>query len=195
MNIEPRILTEENAKAVLEECMAELGTLFGSNAESLQVGITGRVEFVSLDGPILVIGLEGRFWHQRSIVVERVSKYVLDRIPECVDVEIVDVAQLDDADITPLEQKYAELDALEAADAAKNVAAAATWTEHVDDESGQPFYYNSETGESVWERPAAMKAMPTLAPYPVEVQASGPKRQGSGGASFGNDGGRRPDQF
>ena len=55
--------------------MEELGTLFGSNEESLQVGITGAVEFVELDGPVLVISLTGRFWHQRSVVVERVSKY------------------------------------------------------------------------------------------------------------------------
>ena len=67
---ETRILDEENAKAVLEECMEELGTLFGSNSESLDVGITGRVDFVELDGPILVISLGGRFWHQRTVVVE-----------------------------------------------------------------------------------------------------------------------------
>ena len=86
----PRELTEENARAVLQECMDDLGTLFGSNAESLAVGITGAADFVDLEGPILVISLSGRFWHQRSMVVERVKKYVMDRIPECVDVEIVD---------------------------------------------------------------------------------------------------------
>ena len=47
--------------------------------------------------------LKGRFWHQRTRVVERVSNYVLERIPECVDVEIEDAAQLDDADKDPLE--------------------------------------------------------------------------------------------
>ena len=48
---EPRILTEENAVDVLNECMDELGTLFGSNAESRSVGITGAVSLVELDGP------------------------------------------------------------------------------------------------------------------------------------------------
>jgi len=191
---ESRVLTEENAKAVLEECINELGTLFGSNPESLKVGITGLVEFVELDGPILVISLSGRFWHQRSVVVERVSKYVLDRIPECVDVEIVDAEQMDDTDATPLEQKFAELDAIDAADAAKETAAASVWSEHMDDDSGLPFYYNSQTGESVWERPAAMDTPGALSSYPVQVTEQGPKRQGTG-ASFGNDGGRRPDQF
>lgn len=94
----PRILTEENAIDVLNECMEDLGTLFGSNPESRQVGITGAVSFVELDGPCLVVQLSGRFWHQRTRVVERVESYVLDRIPECVSVEIEDVQQLDDAD-------------------------------------------------------------------------------------------------
>ena len=192
---EPRILTEENAKAVLEECTLELGTLFGTNAESLSVGITGGLEFVELSGPMIVISLTGRFWHQRSVVVDRVSKYVLDRIPECVDVEIVDAAQLDDTDASDLERKYAELDALDAADVAKAAAMAEPWEEYVDDESGTPYYHNRETGESVWERPAAMDETPALAPYSLKLDPKGPKRQGTGGASFGNDGGKRPDQF
>ena len=33
------VLTEENAEMVLEKCMSDLGTLFGSNAESLNVGM------------------------------------------------------------------------------------------------------------------------------------------------------------
>ena len=98
-----RILTEENALAVLDECMDELGTMFGTNAESARVGITGEVEFVELDGPTIVVRLKGRFWHQRSRVVERVQSYVLERIPECVEVVVEDAAQLDDADPDELE--------------------------------------------------------------------------------------------
>ena len=103
--IEPRILTEENAIAVLDECMEDLGTMFGSNEESQRVGITGMVSFVELDGPMLVVRLSGRFWHQRTRVVERVSSYVLERIPECVDVIIEDVEQLDDSDVDELEKR------------------------------------------------------------------------------------------
>ena len=101
----PRILDEQNAKDVLSECMQELGTMFGTNAESRNVGITGLVSFVDLEGPVLVISLHGRFWHQRTAVVERVSKYVMDRIPECVGVDVVDQAQLDDTDPTDLDAK------------------------------------------------------------------------------------------
>jgi hypothetical protein len=178
----PRELTEENARAVLQECMEDLGTLFGSNAESLAVGITGAADFVDLEGPILVISLSGRFWHQRSMVVERVKKYVMDRIPECVDVEIVDVAQLDDTNPTDLEEKFAELDAVWAS------GEAAQWEEHLDDESGLPYYYNRSSGESVWEKPAALDA-------PAIITPAGTPSRGTESASFGNDGGRRPDQF
>lgn len=103
------VLTEENAMAVLDDCQRELETVFGTNEQSRRVGITGRLEFVELDGPILVVRLAGRFWHQRARVVERVSSYVLERIPECVDVVIEDAAQLDDADPDPLQ---AGLDAI-----------------------------------------------------------------------------------
>ena len=185
----PRILTEENARAVLDECMTDLGTLFGSNAESRKVGITGGIDFVELSGPVVVISLSGRFWHQRSVVVERVSKYMMDRIPECVDVDIVDVAQLDDSDPTDLDNKFAALDAIEdgssAWPAADAVApGASSWSEHLDDDSGLPYYYNEETGESVWERPAVLDAPP-----------SAPASSAPAPASFGNDGGMRPDQF
>jgi hypothetical protein len=162
--------------------MEDLGTLFGSNAESLAVGITGAADFVDLEGPILVISLSGRFWHQRSMVVERVKKYVMDRIPECVDVEIVDVAQLDDTNPTDLEEKFAELDAVWAS------GEAAQWEEHLDDESGLPYYYNRSSGESVWEKPAALEA-------PAITTPAGTRSRGTESASFGNDGGRRPDQF
>ena len=75
----PRILTEENAIDVLNECQQELGTLFGSNEESRGVGITGAVEFVDLDGPSLIVRLRGRFWHQRTAVVDRVEKFMCVR--------------------------------------------------------------------------------------------------------------------
>lgn len=92
------VLTEENVAAVLEECQAELGTLFGSNAQSLKVGITGAVELVELDGPTVVVKLTGRFWHQRSTVIDRVESYVLERIPECIGVEIDNIEDLNDTD-------------------------------------------------------------------------------------------------
>ena len=85
-----RILTEDNAKDVLEECMVDLGTLFGSNPESLRVGITGRVDMVELSGPVLVISLSGRFWHRSETVIRNARAYLMNEIPELSDVELAD---------------------------------------------------------------------------------------------------------
>ena len=76
---------------------AELATVFGSNP-NLRVGITGGLELVELDGPIIVVRFTGRFWHARRTVLDRVENFVLAKIPECVAVEIEDESQLDDAD-------------------------------------------------------------------------------------------------
>lgn len=105
----PLILTEENAKIVLNDCMNELEQVFGLSPESQKVGITGIAEFVELDGPTVVVRLKGRFWHQRSRVVERLENYVLKRIPECIEVVIEDAQQLDDADQSSTEQRLDEV--------------------------------------------------------------------------------------
>ena len=39
--------------------------------------------------------LVGRFWHKRVDVLARVENYVLTRIPEAIEVQIEDPAQLD----------------------------------------------------------------------------------------------------
>ena len=51
-----------------------------------------RPSFTSrqLDGPTVVLGLHGRFWHERTTVLARVSQFLTDRIPEIIDVGVVD---------------------------------------------------------------------------------------------------------
>mmetsp|Transcript_28885 Transcript_28885/g.40595 ORF Transcript_28885/g.40595 Transcript_28885/m.40595 type:complete len:213 (+) Transcript_28885:136-774(+) len=89
-------LTEDNVLALLSACREEIGTLFGYSAENRGVGITGGVDFVELDGPIVMLRLKGRFWHQRPTVLARVGAYLIGRIPEIIDVVIEDEYQLTD---------------------------------------------------------------------------------------------------
>ena len=63
---------------------------------STGVGITGGVDFVEMDGPTVLIRLKGRFWHQRTTVLDRVANYLQQRIPEIVDVDVEDPYQLTD---------------------------------------------------------------------------------------------------
>jgi hypothetical protein len=87
-------MDEETVLAVLNACRQEIGTLFGYTAENRGVGITGGVDFVDLDGPIVVLRLKGRFWHERTTVLTRVANYLQSRIPEIIDVIVEDEWQL-----------------------------------------------------------------------------------------------------
>ncbi len=89
-------LSEENVQAVLAACRVEIGTMFGYTAENRGVGITGGVDFVELDGPMVILSLHGRFWHQRTTVLERVGKYIQGRIPEVIDFGVLDEYELTD---------------------------------------------------------------------------------------------------
>lgn len=89
-------MSEETVLGVLQAAREELGTLFGYSAENRGVGITGGVDFVETDGPTVVIRLKGRFWHQRTTVLNRISNYLQQRIPEIVDVDVEDPYQLTD---------------------------------------------------------------------------------------------------
>lgn len=89
-------LTVENVQGVLAACREEIGTMFGYSAENRGVGITGGVDFVDLDGPSVVVHLKGRFWHQRTTVLDRVGSYIIGRIPEVIDVYVADDWELTD---------------------------------------------------------------------------------------------------
>lgn len=89
---EPLDLTPENVERVLIDARSELLQLFDTS-----VGITGVAELADLDGPFLKLRLQGRFWHQRSVVLGRLENYLQKRIPEIVEVQIEDESQLDDS--------------------------------------------------------------------------------------------------
>jgi hypothetical protein len=79
-------LNEENLQIALSEARAELGTLFGYDAKSREVGITGTVEIVDMDGPSIYVALNGRFWHPTDTVLARVQNFMKKRIPEITEV-------------------------------------------------------------------------------------------------------------
>lgn len=89
-------LSEENVQGVLQACREEIGTMFGYSAENRGVGITGAVDFVEFDGPTVVLKLKGRFWHQRTTVLDRVEKYLQGRIPEIIECVVEDPYELTD---------------------------------------------------------------------------------------------------
>lgn len=62
-------LSEDNVNTALDEVKIKLGSVFGNSAENRDIGITGDVQLVDLDGPVVVLRLKGRFWHKRSDVV------------------------------------------------------------------------------------------------------------------------------
>ncbi|CAL9188167.1 unnamed protein product [Musa hybrid cultivar] len=88
----PLDLTEENIRQVLIDARSEFAQLFDTS-----VGITGQVDLAELDGPFVKIRLKGRFWHMRNTVLERISNYLKNRIPEILEVDIEDEKQLDDS--------------------------------------------------------------------------------------------------
>ena len=96
--VEEMYLCDENVEKVLEGAREDMAAVFGYAADSQKVGITGTVELVEIEGPVVIIRLGGRFWHKRSDVVQRVANYLIERIPEICDVEVEDAALLDDAD-------------------------------------------------------------------------------------------------
>ena len=71
---------------VMEEMRTELGTIFGYDPRNNEIGITGQVELVELDGPSVVIALRGRFWHATDTVMARVESFIKQRIPEITEV-------------------------------------------------------------------------------------------------------------
>ncbi len=61
------------------------------------VSFAGTVQLAELDGPFVKLRLQGRFWHKRADVLARVAAYLQRRIPDIMEVDIEDDAQLDDS--------------------------------------------------------------------------------------------------
>ncbi len=82
--LEPLTLSEAAVEQALQEVVVKLGSVFGNSEENRSVGITGEVSLAFLDGPIVVLRLNGRFWHKRSDVVRSPKDLIRDRMRTCV---------------------------------------------------------------------------------------------------------------
>lgn len=92
---EPMELCDETANQVIEEIRDELGTIFGYDPKSQEVGITGAIELVEVSGPEITVKLTGRFWHATDTVMMRVESFIKTRIPEVMTVTL----SMEDSDI------------------------------------------------------------------------------------------------
>lgn len=92
----PLPCTEANVLEVLDECRAAGTDMFGCHPACAEVGITGDVELVDLEGPFVTIALSGRFWHRRRTVLQRVGAFLAERIPELVEVTLADPEMAED---------------------------------------------------------------------------------------------------
>eukprot|EP01018_Ginkgo_biloba_P015269 Gb_41650 [translate_table: standard] len=107
MQLEPLDLTEDNVKQVLIDArvfgchgfdvLTDVVTYQFTQLFDSSVGITGVAELADIDGPFVKLSLKGRFWHKRSTVLARLATYLQKRIPEILEVDIEDEAQLDDS--------------------------------------------------------------------------------------------------
>jgi hypothetical protein len=90
------VLTTDNVAATLHDFEQAAVSMFGCHKEAASVGISGRVELHSLDGPVVLLSLYGRFWHRRETVLANAAAFLRRRIPEIADVDVADPDDLVD---------------------------------------------------------------------------------------------------
>lgn len=90
-----------NQKNVME-CLQEFiesndgKQMFGCHSLPASYGITGSLEFVEVEGPEVILTLQGAFWHKRSTVLGRAAVWLNARMPEIAHVNVEDATELED---------------------------------------------------------------------------------------------------
>lgn len=82
--------TEENVLLVLDEFQNAAASMFGRHAAAAEIGISGTIDLVEIDGPVILVQLSGRFWHRRETVLRNADTFVRSKIPEVIAVDVVD---------------------------------------------------------------------------------------------------------
>jgi hypothetical protein len=91
-------LDEDNVRMCLAEFVeSDYGQqMFGCHDLPASYGITGSIDFVEIDGPEVILTLDGAFWHRRATVLGRAAMWLNARMPEITDVNVADPSELDD---------------------------------------------------------------------------------------------------
>lgn len=95
----PLPCTEENLLATIAQCVDDNSDMFGCHQRCADIGVTGMVELVDFEGPFVTIKLEGRFWHRRRTVLQRVGQFISRRIPEIVEITLADPTMAEDFEL------------------------------------------------------------------------------------------------
>lgn len=66
------------------------------HARPSSVGITGAISLVDLQGPAVILSLQGQFWHRRETVLGRAAVWLHARMPEISTVAVADPEELRD---------------------------------------------------------------------------------------------------
>mmetsp|Transcript_26085 Transcript_26085/g.51999 ORF Transcript_26085/g.51999 Transcript_26085/m.51999 type:complete len:227 (-) Transcript_26085:204-884(-) len=91
-------LCEEMVLECLEEFVeSDYGQqMFGVSDLAASYGITGRLDFVAVEGPEVILALSGKFWHRRETVLGRAATWLNARIPEVATVSVEEREMLED---------------------------------------------------------------------------------------------------
>lgn len=79
---------------VLESFKAASPSMFGMHEAAANIGISGDIQLLELDGPVVVLTLRGRFWHRRETVLRNAGAFLSQRIPEIAEVTVADEEEL-----------------------------------------------------------------------------------------------------
>ena len=70
--------------------------MFGCHELASSHGITGEISLSDVEGPEVILELEGKFWHRRETVLGRAAVWLNARMPEIVQVRVNDMEELQD---------------------------------------------------------------------------------------------------